>query len=88
MDPEARPATQEEMFGTGTPPPKPETPLFKNGIPTGISPPPPPKPADPPAPASTEPKAPACTLEPKVACPDGYYCHLLAENTGECLPIK
>jgi hypothetical protein len=90
VDPEARPATHEEMFGTDTPPPKQDAPLFKNGIPTGISPPPPPKPKDPDPqpPSSNEPKKLTCKLDPRIDCPDGYYCALVAENTGECMPIK
>lgn len=101
VDPEARPATQEEVYGTETPPPQaaPKVPLFKNGIPTVVMPPPPPPPAPPstdPAPTNPppekakpgEPTPRACKLEPKVACPDGYYCRLVAENTGECVPIR
>lgn len=94
VDPEARPATQEEMYGTAPPPPKdpPKVQLFKNGIPTGISAPPPAqpkKPDDPPqTPSTSEPKKLACKIDPKIDCPDGYYCSLVAENTGECLPIR
>lgn len=92
VDPEARPATLEEMYGPSAPAPTdpPKVQLFKNGIPTGVSPPPLPKPADPEpqTPSNTNAKAPECKLEPKLACPDGYYCYLVAENTGECLPIR
>jgi hypothetical protein len=87
VDPEAREATQEEMFGTqaGEPPKL----IDRNGLPTKLPPVPlapttvPPTPPDPPA----TPKVPArlaCKLEPRVECPEGYYCRLVAESAGEC----
>ena len=86
VDPEAREATHEEMFGTGQP--TTTVPLLKNGIPTGIV--PPEEPAKKPDPLKPvgEPKPMTCKVAPSVPCPDGYWCQLVEENTGQCVPMK
>ena len=85
VDPEAREATREEIFG-----PVPEDTvkvLDRNGLPTTL----PPAPVPPPIPSTPKPKGPeplTCKLDPRVECPDGYYCRLVGENAGECVEIR
>ena len=81
VDPEAREATREEILG----PPPADPPLLRNGLPTVLPPAPVPVPerVTPP-----EPEPLKCKLEPRVACPDGYYCKLVEENSGVCVEIR
>lgn len=89
VDPEAREATHEEIFGTQAKQP-PKLRIDRNGLPTEL----PPVPLTPatvkPTPPATpkEPEPLTCKLEPRVECPDGYYCRLVAESSGECVQIR
>lgn len=88
VDPEARDAAPEEM---GRAPIQATTPPVRLiGIPLRS---PLPDPTPPPSPkleadVKKPPAGPTCTLAPRKECPDGYYCSLVAENTGECLEIE
>jgi hypothetical protein len=85
VDPEARDATREELGLEPAPALPPTLTLDRNGLPATLPPAPPT-----PAPTTPKPNAPKpleCKLEPKVLCPDGYYCSLVAENTGVCVAI-
>ncbi len=86
VDPEAREATREEIFGTHVEQP-PRLRIDRNGLPTDL----PPTPLTPTTVKPATPKEPAplkCKLEPRVECPDGYYCRLVEENSGECVQIR
>jgi hypothetical protein len=82
VDPTARDATHEERFGV-VPQPSSVRLFDSNGMPL--------QPPDPPS-GSTgvvrEPPLDTCTLAPRKECPEGYYCRLVAENTGTCTEIK
>jgi hypothetical protein len=93
VDPEAREATREEMGLAPPPADPPKLTLDRNGLPASLPPTPVPPPAPDPEkevrpPSSPDPKPMTCKLEPKLPCPDGYYCRLTAENTGECVQIR
>jgi hypothetical protein len=82
VDPEAREVTREEMLGPAAVEPRI---LDRNGLPTVLPsvtepPPTPPKP--------TIPAPLACKVDPRVECPDGYYCRLVSESGGECVEIR
>ena len=89
VDPEAREATREEMGLAPPPKDPPKLQLDRNGMPASLPPAPVPAPVveDPRPPSSPDPKPMTCKLEPKLPCPDGYYCKLTAENTGVCVDI-
>lgn len=74
VDPEAREATREDM-GIGIEPVVTPTKPLPSITQEPVKPPPP------------DPTLPVCTLSPRVDCPDGYYCKLVAENRGECIAI-
>jgi hypothetical protein len=83
VDPEAREVTREEMLGPAAQEPRI---LDRNGLPTVL-----PPVIEPPAPSPPPAKGPApltCKLDPRVECPDGYYCRLVAESAGECVEIR
>jgi hypothetical protein len=90
VDPEAREATREELGLDSTP----TRLLDRNGIPVYVqpdpTPPPTPTPLTIPTPGPKPPRSdgPTCTLQPRKDCSEGYYCQLVAENTGTCTKIK
>lgn len=90
VDPDVREATPEEMFG---PPQKPPPTIGRNGLPIELPPPPQPPPptvTDEPANPTTPPRPPqsTCTITPRRDCPEGSYCRLVEENSGECIKMN
>ena len=79
VDPEAREATREEMLGPASVEPRI---LDRNGLPTVLP------PVTEPPPTPPNPTAQVCRLDPRVDCPDGYYCRLVSESAGECVEIR
>ena len=88
VDPDARNATREDMGLPAIDPatPSPTLQLDRDGL--SRTPPPPPEPAPEPVTPPAAAKELTCTLTPRVDCPDGYYCKLVAENTGVCETIR
>ena len=94
VDPNAREATREELGLEPIPSKPPEVRLFdKNGMPLQLPDVPVASPAPVPSPSPTlappsAPAPPTCTLDHRKDCPDGYYCSLVSEGTGNCIKIE